>query len=126
MRNAGFMNDPGGIETALVIRGKGGDRAAFEELVKRTARWVFVRVYVQIGDPHRTEDLVQETYLRAWSRLDSLSDPATFRAWLGSIAHGVVIDSIKHERRQKRGGLLRTLGVDDQTMLKLADANQPS
>src|SRR5689334_12026605 len=53
-------------DEALVIRSRGGDRAAFEELVRRTARLVYARAYLETGDVHRAEDLVQETFLIAW------------------------------------------------------------
>ena len=52
-------------DTALVRRAKDGDRAAFEELVRRTARLVFARLYLDTGDAHRSEDLLQETLLLA-------------------------------------------------------------
>jgi RNA polymerase sigma-70 factor (ECF subfamily) len=99
-----------GDET-LVVRSQAGDRAAFEQLVRRTARGVYARLYVQVGDVHRTEDLVQETYLRAWRSIATLGDPKTFRGWLYAIAARVLLDSGKHEARQKRGrGATRSAG----------------
>jgi len=94
-------------EQALVIRSRSGDRAAFEELVRATARGLFSRIYLQTADKHRTEDLVQETFLRAWRKLDSLSDPKIFRGWLAAIAHAVVLDAAsairgKNEATQNR------------------------
>src|SRR4051794_36857775 len=94
--------DNGG-EQALVIRSRGGDRAAFEQLVRRTARWLYVRIYLQVADAHRAEDLVQETLVRAWTKLPTLADPKTFRGWIGSIAQSVALDAAKHDSRQKRG-----------------------
>ena len=108
-------------EQALVIRSRSGDRAAFEELVRATARGLFSRIYLQTADKHRTEDLVQETFLRAWKKLDSLSDPKLFRGWLNSIAHGVVIDAAKRDSRKKRG----TAKQDEQAMQQVV-AGDPS
>jgi RNA polymerase sigma-70 factor (ECF subfamily) len=90
-------------DEALVVRSQAGDRAAFEQLVRRTARGVYAGLYVQVGDVHRTEDLVQETYLRAWKSIGSVSDAKTFRGWLYAIAGRVLLDAGKHESRQKRG-----------------------
>jgi RNA polymerase sigma-70 factor (ECF subfamily) len=99
-----------GDET-LVVRSQAGDRAAFEQLVRRTARGVYARLYVQVGDVHRTEDLVQETYLRAWRSIATLGAPKTFRGWLYAIAARVLLDAGKHESRQKRGrGATRSAG----------------
>lgn len=81
-----------------------GDRAAFEELVRRTARLVFSRLYLETGDPHRAEDLAQETFLVAWRKIRQLTDPTGFRPWLFSIAHSVLIDSVRREARKKRSG----------------------
>src|SRR5213596_239153 len=84
-------------DESLVIRSRRGERAAFEELVRRTARLVFARIYMETSDSHRSEDLVQETFLIAWRKLPGLSDQKTFRAWLNTIAHSVVVDSIRRE-----------------------------
>jgi len=87
-----------------VLRSRRGDRAAFEELVRRTARAVYARQYLETGDAHRAEDLTQETYLLAWRSIGRLDDPATFRAWLATIARSVASDAYRRESRQKRGG----------------------
>jgi RNA polymerase sigma-70 factor (ECF subfamily) len=94
--------DNGDLEPALVRAAQRGDRAAFEELVRRTARTLFARVYLETGDPHLVEDLVQETYLLAWRRLRTLDDPARFRPWIGRIAQSVVIDAARRDARKKR------------------------
>ena len=95
------MND---TDQSLVTRSQRGDRPAFEELVRRTARLVFARLYLDTGDSHRAEDLVQETYLIAWRRIGQLKDAAGLRSWLFSIAHSTLIDSIRREGRKKRSG----------------------
>ena len=63
-----------------------GDRAAFEDLVRRYARLVWAHVYGLVRDPAWTEDLVQETFLRAWESIGELEEPAAFRGWLLTIA----------------------------------------
>jgi RNA polymerase sigma-70 factor (ECF subfamily) len=94
-------------EVSLVEQSRRGDRGAFEELVRRSARLVFARVYLETGDRQRSEDLVQETYLLAWKRIGSLNEPKDFRAWLGAISHRVAVDSIRREGRKKRASALR-------------------
>jgi RNA polymerase sigma-70 factor (ECF subfamily) len=89
-------------ELVLVQNAKSGDRAAFEELVRRTSRLVFARLYLDTGDTHRAEDLLQETLLSAFRRIYELADPRKFRAWLLIIAQNVAIDATRHDLRKKR------------------------
>ena len=89
-------------DTALVVRARDGDRAAFEELVGRTSRLVFARLYLDAGRADRAEDLVQETYLRAFRAVRWLDDPAGFRTWLLTIAHNVLLDDARQSARLKR------------------------
>ena len=81
---------------------KGGDRAAFEELVRRVSRLVFARLYLETGDSHRAEDLLQETLLSAFRAIRDLADPRGFRTWLLRIAQNVAIDAARRDLRQKR------------------------
>jgi RNA polymerase sigma-70 factor, ECF subfamily len=93
------MSDP---EEKLVRSARDGDRAAFEELVRRTSRLVFARLFLETGDSHRAEDLLQETLLTAFRSIRSLADPRAFRAWLLRIAVNAAIDAGRHDDRQKR------------------------
>jgi RNA polymerase sigma-70 factor, ECF subfamily len=89
-------------DTALVVKARDGDRAAFEELVRRTSRLVFARLYLDTGRIDRVEDLLQETFLLAFRALRTLADAAGFRPWLLAIAHNVLIDDARRAARQKR------------------------
>src|SRR5205085_11486730 len=93
----------GEADEALVVRSRRGDRAAFEELVRRSARLLFAHLYLKTRDVHKTEDLVQETYLLAWRSIADLDDPKTFRAWLTTIANSAFVDAIRRDSRKKRG-----------------------
>jgi RNA polymerase sigma-70 factor (ECF subfamily) len=88
----------------LVQKARSGDREAFEELVRLTGRLVFSRIYLETGDRDRTEDLAQETYLRAFRSLAQVTEPKGFRTWLLAIAHSVVVDAFRREGRKKRTG----------------------
>jgi RNA polymerase sigma-70 factor (ECF subfamily) len=86
----------------LVVRAQRGDRAAFGELVRRTSRLVFARLYLETGDRHQTEDLVQETMLTAFRSLGQLTEAEKFRPWLLRIAQNTAINTIRREARKKR------------------------
>lgn len=89
-------------EIALVRKARDGDRAAFEELVRRTSRLVFARLYLETGDRQRSEDLLQETLLTAFRRLRWLEDAKNFRSWLLTIAQNLAFDAARHDLRKKR------------------------
>jgi len=89
-------------DEGLVRRASGGDRGAFEELVRRTTRLVYSRLYLETGSPEQAEDLVQETYLRAFRSIHQMTDPQGFRSWLLQIAQSVAIDSFRRAGALKR------------------------
>lgn len=104
-------------DEALVVRSSSGDRAAFEELIRRTGRLVYSQVMLKVGDTHLAEDLTQETFLNAYRSISTMYEPKGFRAWLLKIAHSVVIDHARKSTRKKRAGArspVEGLDVPDQ------------
>ena len=83
----------------LVEQARNGDEAAFTEQVKSHQNLVLGFAYNRLGDFHRAEDVVQDTFVVAQSRLGSLKDPAAFPYWLRGIALMWVNpdDAIHHE-----------------------------
>jgi RNA polymerase sigma-70 factor (ECF subfamily) len=92
------------IETdeALVLKSQQRDRSAFEQLVRRTGRLVYSRIYLDVGDKHRAEDISQETFLIAWKSIGQVSDASGFRPWLLSIAKTATLDAVRRDTRKKR------------------------
>lgn len=86
----------------LVVRAQRGDRAAFEELVRRTYRLVYAKLYLDTGDRHQSEDLLQETLLTAFRTIGQLTQPEKFRAWLLRIAQNTALNAVRYETRKKR------------------------
>jgi RNA polymerase sigma-70 factor (ECF subfamily) len=96
-------------DEVLVRRAQQRDRAAFEELVRRTARLLFSRLFLDTGSVHKAEDLVQETLLIAWRSIGQVTDPRGFRPWLMTLARTVSIDANRHDTRKKRFGIRSNL-----------------
>lgn len=94
-------------DEVLVRQAQRGERAAFEELVRRTSRLIFARLYLETGDTHAAEDLLQETWLRAYQSLRWLQEPGTLRTWLLTIAQNVHTDAARRDRRLKRAAPAR-------------------
>jgi len=92
-------------DDAVVAAARAGDEAAFAELVRRHERELRVHCYRMLGSFHESEDLVQETFLRAWRRRESFEGRATFRAWLYRIATNACLDHLdRHPRRPRPYG----------------------
>jgi RNA polymerase sigma-70 factor (ECF subfamily) len=100
------MSEP---DKTLVLRARGGDRSAFEELVRRTSRLLFARFYIDTGCPSHAEDLLQETFLLAFRSLHQLAEPGGFRGWILTLARNVRIDQVRKSMRLKR---LATVSAD--------------
>ncbi|MGW0518579.1 RNA polymerase subunit sigma-70 [Crossiella sp. NPDC003009] len=66
----------------------------FAELTERHRHELRVHCYRMLGSFEESEDLVQETFLRAWRRRESYQGRASVRAWLYKIATNATLDAI--------------------------------
>ena len=69
-------------EAAWIAATRGGDRAAFEALIKRYERRVFRLAGRFFRRPEEVEDVAQETFLTVWRKLDTYRAHAPFEHWL--------------------------------------------
>ncbi|MCA8962888.1 MAG: RNA polymerase sigma factor [Planctomycetes bacterium] len=80
---------------------RGGDRAAFSELV-RDHQQNLVNLFRRLGaDAHEAEDCAQETFLRVYRYRDRYEPTAPFRAFLHTLARHAWIDSRRRSRRRR-------------------------
>jgi RNA polymerase sigma-70 factor (ECF subfamily) len=79
----------------LVSRVLAGSEGAFRELVHRYERRVYGLVFRIIRDTAVAEELTQDTFLRAFSRLDRYDTRRPFAAWLFRLAHNLTIDALR-------------------------------
>jgi RNA polymerase sigma-70 factor (ECF subfamily) len=87
-----FVNELEGNTDTLVMA-LAGDQRAFEQFVDTHSRELLVHCYRILGSFEDAEDVLQETWLRAWRRLDTLEDRASLRAWLYKIATNAALDA---------------------------------
>src|SRR5215813_7901805 len=73
-------------DAAVVAQVLAGDRDAFRVLVERHSRSIFRVVYRMTGNQQDTEEIVQETLLRAYKNLGRFELRANFSTWLYRIA----------------------------------------
>jgi RNA polymerase sigma-70 factor, ECF subfamily len=79
-----------------------GDRT-FESMLREHGAAVRLHCYRLLGSSHDGDDMVQETFARAFRARDSLTDAAAARPWLYRIATNVCLDELKRRPRRARG-----------------------
>jgi RNA polymerase sigma-70 factor (ECF subfamily) len=112
-------------EAQAVTRARGGDNEAFRFLVERHSRDVFRLAFRMTGNEHDAEDVVQETFLKAYRKLSAFEERAQFGSWVHRIAANCAYDllraRVRHDER-----LERTEGPDgDRTLTVAADDPSP-
>ncbi len=83
--------------TPLVIAARRGDRAAFSRLHARLLGAVHGILLARLG-PSDADDALQEVFLAAWTRLDTLRDPAKFAPWLCEIARNHAVTTLRRRK----------------------------
>lgn len=81
-----------------VYKDMASKQALYENLVNAYSSWLYRYAYWLSGEKPAAEDLVQETFLRAWRFLDSLKDEASAKSWLTTILRRE--NARKYERKQ--------------------------
>ena len=77
------------------------DRDEFHNLVRRNARPLFQLAYRMTGNRNDAEDLVQETFLRAWKQMSKFDGRASFGTWLHRICANCSLDLLRARARRK-------------------------
>lgn len=89
-------------EERLVAAVVAGDGVAFGELTERYRRELRVHAYRMLGSYDDAEDIVQETFMRAWRRRETYQSRSTIRAWLYKIATNACLDFLASTSRRAR------------------------
>lgn len=88
-------------DAAVIDRIRSGDTDAFRVLVDRHSRAIYRLGYRLTRNEMDADDVVQETFLRAYRRLDTWDGRASFGTWAHQIAANYALDLL---RKQKRTG----------------------
>jgi RNA polymerase sigma factor (sigma-70 family) len=90
----------GYADADLATRARGGDAAAFEIIMRRHNRLLFRTARGIAADDAEAQDVVQETYLHAFTRLDTFRGDAALGTWLTRIAINMALDVQRRKGRQ--------------------------
>jgi RNA polymerase sigma-70 factor, ECF subfamily len=96
-------------DAAAVALARAGDGDAFRVLVDRHGRKLFRLAFRLAGNEEDAEDIVQETFLRAYRNLDKFDERALFTSWLFRIASNYSLDLL----RMRKMRTAQSLSSDD-------------
>lgn len=92
-------------DSVAIARVRAGDGDAYRALVERHSRSVFRLAFRMTGNEQDAEDVVQETFLRAYKQLHRYESRASFGTWLYRIASNYSLDLVRSRKRHPQTAL---------------------
>ena len=92
---------PASLDEALVAAAQGGSAEAFSRLVERHQQALRAFLRRASGDWASADDLAQDTFLTAWSRIGRLKAGASVRAWLCGIGYNKHLSAVRSAGRER-------------------------
>jgi RNA polymerase sigma-70 factor, ECF subfamily len=108
---------------AVLARARQGDSEAFRALVERHSRSVFRLAFRMTGNEQDAEDVVQESFLRAYKQLGRFESRANFGTWLYRIVSNCSVDLMR--AKQARHDQTRGESLDEAVELPANDLPTP-
>lgn len=90
-----------GLDESLVVAAQAGSSEAFSRLVERHQQALRAFLRRACGDWAAADDLAQETFLAAWSRIGRLKTGASVRAWLCGIGYNKHLTAVRSAGRER-------------------------
>jgi len=111
-----------GISDArLVELARKGDQEAFGDLVLRYERRLIRVILRFVHDQELARDLTQESFLRAFQRLDQFDPSRRFGPWLFRIGVNLTLDHLRRRKRRGRWALFTDIGRETQPDPQISD-----
>jgi len=107
----------GPTDAALVVAARAGELWAQEALYQRYARMVLALSQRILAGRDDADDLAQDAFIYAFTRLDTLQNPQAFHAWLRSIVVRTASKRLRRQRLLTRLGLRRSEPIEPDTMI---------
>ena len=108
---------------AVLARARQGDSDAFRALVETHSRSVFRLAFRMTGNEQDAEDVVQESFLRAFRQLGRFESRANFGTWLYRIVSNCSVDLMRS--KQARHDQVRGDSLDQEGAVELPAADAP-
>jgi len=88
-------------EQELIGKAQRGDVAAFDELVRLYDRKILQLIESIVGSRHDAYDVYQDTFIRAFRKLDTFRGDSAFSTWVSRIAINLSLNWLKRQRRKE-------------------------
>ncbi|HTS76882.1 MAG TPA: sigma-70 family RNA polymerase sigma factor [Bryobacteraceae bacterium] len=112
-------------DSVAVARAKAGDEDAYRVLVERHSRSVFRLAYRMTGNEQDSEDVVQETFLRAYKQLHRWEARSSFSTWLYRIAANYSLDLVRRRQRHGEVGMTENAGESETDLVRALPSAEP-
>ena len=112
----------GPSDQELIAKVRGGEGAAFEKLMRRYNQRIFRAARSILRDEAEAEDVVQETFVRAFHHLDDFEEGSSVGTWLTRIA---VNEALSRLRRSQRFDVLESEMNQQEGGSQLVESKQP-
>jgi RNA polymerase sigma-70 factor (ECF subfamily) len=86
----------------LLARVRSGERGAFDELVRRHERSIYLLALRYLGVPEDAKDVTQRAFVQAYRQLERFRGQASFRTWIYRIASNLALDTLRARGREAR------------------------
>jgi RNA polymerase sigma-70 factor (ECF subfamily) len=107
----------GPTDAALVVAARAGEGWAQEALYQRYARMVIGLSQRILAGRDDADDLAQDAFVYAFTRLDTLQNPQAFQAWLRSIVARTASKRLRRQRLLVRLGIRRNEPIEPDTVV---------
>ena len=104
----------------LVLKCLNGSDGDFNELIRRYRKKLYLFIYHRAGNNEDTEDIIQETFLKAFRHLSSYDPKWNFSTWIYTIAARTASSHFRYENVRKREPMvqLNTAATPEEEIMK--------
>ena len=103
------------IDLQLIEECRGGNFNNFSKLVDQTSPFAFSLAFRMLGDDDLAKDVVQETMVTIWQKLNNIRSAEAYTTWIRKVVINKCYDCLRHKKRN------REYSTDDKTWLLLSE-----
>lgn len=100
----------------LVEAAQNGDKQAFGQLIRRNQKRLFRFIYGLTKSFDKTEDIVQDAFVKAYQALNSFKPEYAFYPWLSTIARNLAYNQISREEKSQSLDEMKSAGFDPESV----------